>query len=144
LFLVSTIRTASPERLNLFLQFSQSASRPALGPTQPPIQWVRGALSLGVKRPEGEADHSPPSSAEVKNAWCYTSTPQCLHGVVKLYLYIYLYRERTVTQLSLTPRSPVLLENNLSLTSPTFPIVVTLSVYAYFVLSSYSERIKER
>jgi hypothetical protein len=35
-------------------------------PTQPPIQWVPGALSLGVKRPEREADHSPPSSAEVK------------------------------------------------------------------------------
>jgi hypothetical protein len=26
-------------------------SRPALGPTQPPIQWVLGALSLGIKRP---------------------------------------------------------------------------------------------
>jgi hypothetical protein len=37
-----------------------------LGPTQPPIQWERGALSLGVKRPGREADHSPPSSAEVK------------------------------------------------------------------------------
>jgi hypothetical protein len=38
----------------------------ALGPTQPPIQRVSGALSLGIKRPEREADHSPPSSAEVK------------------------------------------------------------------------------
>jgi hypothetical protein len=28
-----------------------TASRTALGPTQPPIQWVPGALSLGVKRP---------------------------------------------------------------------------------------------
>jgi hypothetical protein len=37
-----------------------------LGPTQPPIQWVPGALSLGVKWPGREADHSPPSSAEVK------------------------------------------------------------------------------
>jgi hypothetical protein len=55
----------------------------ALGPTQPPIQWVPGALSLGVKRPGREADHSPPSSAEVKNAWSYTSTPPiCLRGVV--------------------------------------------------------------
>jgi hypothetical protein len=30
------------------------------------IQWVPGSLSLGVKRPGREADHSPPSSAEVK------------------------------------------------------------------------------
>jgi hypothetical protein len=41
-------------------------SRAALGPTQPPIRWVTGALSLGVKRSGREADHSPPSSAEVK------------------------------------------------------------------------------
>jgi hypothetical protein len=40
----------------------------ALGPIQPPTQWVRGALSVGVKRPRREADHSPPSNAEVKNA----------------------------------------------------------------------------
>jgi hypothetical protein len=43
-----------------------TAFRPALGPTQPPIQWVPGALSLGVKRPGRQADHSPPSIAEVK------------------------------------------------------------------------------
>jgi hypothetical protein len=55
----------------------------ALGPTRPPIQWVAGALSLGVKRPVREADHSPPSSAEVNNEWNYTSTPPIgLHGVV--------------------------------------------------------------
>jgi hypothetical protein len=60
-----------------------TASRTALGPTQPPIQWVPGALSLGVKQPGRQADHSPPSSAEVKNAWSYTATtPICLHGVV--------------------------------------------------------------
>jgi hypothetical protein len=29
-----------------------------------------------VKRPGREADHSPPSSAEIENAWSYTSTPQ--------------------------------------------------------------------
>jgi hypothetical protein len=51
-----------------------TVSRTALGPTQPPIQWVLGALSLGVKRPGREADLSPPSSAKV-NAWSYTSTP---------------------------------------------------------------------
>jgi hypothetical protein len=51
-------------------------SRTALRPSQPPIQWVPGDLSLRVKWPEGKTDHSPPSSAEVKNAWRYTSTPQ--------------------------------------------------------------------
>jgi len=31
----------------------------------------------------GEANHSPPSSVEVKNAWCYTSTPNTRpHGMV--------------------------------------------------------------
>jgi hypothetical protein len=43
-----------------------TGSRTALGPTQPPIQWLPGALSLGVKRPGREADYSPPSSVEVK------------------------------------------------------------------------------
>jgi hypothetical protein len=43
-----------------------TASRTVLGPTQPPVQWVPGALSLGVMRPGLEADHSPPFSAEVK------------------------------------------------------------------------------
>jgi hypothetical protein len=36
------------------------------GPTQPPIPWVLGALSLGIKGQECEADHSPSSSVEVK------------------------------------------------------------------------------
>jgi hypothetical protein len=38
---------------------------------------------LGVKQPGREADHSPSSSAEVKNAWSYTSIPLIrLHGVM--------------------------------------------------------------
>jgi hypothetical protein len=54
-----------------------------LKPTQPPIQWVLGALSQVIKRLRREAGHSPPSSAEVKNAWSYTSTPPVrLHGIV--------------------------------------------------------------
>jgi hypothetical protein len=45
-----------------------SVSRPALGPTQPPVQWIPGVLSPGVKaRPGRDADHSPPSSVEVEN-----------------------------------------------------------------------------
>jgi hypothetical protein len=35
----------------------------ALEPTQPPVQWVPGAKA----RLGHDADHSPPSSAEVKN-----------------------------------------------------------------------------
>jgi len=44
-------------------------------PTQPSIQWVPEVLTTGVKRPGREADHSLPPSAEVKNAWKFTSTP---------------------------------------------------------------------
>jgi hypothetical protein len=66
-----------------------TASRTALGPTQPPIQRVPWALSPGVKRPRREADHSPPSSSEVKNAWSYTSTPQ--------YVYIKKKREHHIS-----------------------------------------------
>jgi hypothetical protein len=51
------------------------SSRPALGSTQPSIQWVPGALSSGIKRQGREADHSTPTSAEVKKMWIYTSTP---------------------------------------------------------------------
>jgi hypothetical protein len=51
--------------------------------TQPPIQSVQAALFLGVTRPGREADHSPSSSANVKNVWSYTSIPLIrLHGVV--------------------------------------------------------------
>jgi hypothetical protein len=42
-----------------------------------------GGSFPGVKRPGREADHSPPSSAEVKNSWSYTSTPPIRHGVVR-------------------------------------------------------------
>jgi hypothetical protein len=57
-------RSSSPGRVNNFL-FSKS-SRPALRSTQSPIQWVPGALSLGLKRPGREVHHSPPTNAEVK------------------------------------------------------------------------------
>jgi hypothetical protein len=50
---------------------------------EPPIQWVPGALSLGVKRPGLEAHHSSPSSAEVKECVeLYLHSPIRLHGVV--------------------------------------------------------------
>jgi hypothetical protein len=49
-------------------------SRPALGPIQPPVKWVPGTLSPGLKRQGREADHLPPTSAEVKKIWICTST----------------------------------------------------------------------
>jgi hypothetical protein len=49
---------------------------PALRPTQPPNQWISGALCRRIKGLGRETNHSFPSSAEVKNAWSYTTTPQ--------------------------------------------------------------------
>jgi hypothetical protein len=57
-------QTESPGWVKNFL-FS-ALSKPALRPTQPPIQWVLGPLSLGVKLPVHEADHTPPTSADIK------------------------------------------------------------------------------
>jgi len=55
----------------------------ALGPIQPPIQWVPGVLSLGLKRPGSEADHSPPSNVKVKECVeLYLHFPMPVHGVV--------------------------------------------------------------
>jgi hypothetical protein len=72
IFTVGILWTRQGLRIFLFT----TASRPALASTQPPIQWVSGDLSLGIKRPRREAEHSPPSSAEIKNKWSYNSTPQ--------------------------------------------------------------------
>jgi hypothetical protein len=70
----------------------------ALGPTQPPVQWAPGLFPQGVKRQEGKIDHSPPSSAEVRNEWGYypliphpplpppPHLPQALQSVVELVL----------------------------------------------------------
>jgi hypothetical protein len=41
-----------------------AASRPALGPTQLPLQLIPQAVSLVVKRREREAYHSPLSARE--------------------------------------------------------------------------------
>jgi hypothetical protein len=64
---MSTVRF--PTRAEIFLFATE------LRPTQPSVQWAPGALSPVVKRPGRKADHSPPSSAEIKNAWSYISTP---------------------------------------------------------------------
>jgi hypothetical protein len=52
-----------PGRSERFFYFPK-IYRPALGPIQPPIQWVPGDVK--IKPPGREAEHSP-SSAEVNN-----------------------------------------------------------------------------
>jgi hypothetical protein len=56
---------------NIFL-FS-TASRMAWVPTHSPIHWILGALSPWEDS-QGEADHSPPSSAKVKNTFLHMSS----------------------------------------------------------------------
>jgi hypothetical protein len=81
-----------------------TASRTALGPTQPPIQWVSGALSLGVKRPGCEADHLhlvPRPKNEV-----YLHSPIRFHGMV-------LSLKKAGGQLYLLSLCPAVLTNEL-------------------------------
>jgi hypothetical protein len=71
-----------PRRYFLLLQKRMfpltSVSRPALGPTQPPVQWVPGVLSPGVKRGRGVTltiyPHLIPRSWMSRS---YTSSPIC-------------------------------------------------------------------
>jgi hypothetical protein len=64
----SVVRFPTRAREFYFFQSIQIGS----GFTQPPIQWVQGTVSLGVKQPGYEADHLSPSVAEVKHDWSYT------------------------------------------------------------------------
>jgi hypothetical protein len=57
-------------------------SRPALGPTQHPVQFGKEGTFSGVKRPGREADNSRLSSSEVKNVGVMYSLPTRLQGIV--------------------------------------------------------------
>jgi hypothetical protein len=69
---VMNINWSGPSEININKMVSSVA---CLEFTQPPIEWVPGALSPRVKRPGHEADHSLPASTQVKKIWIYTSTP---------------------------------------------------------------------
>lgn len=57
--------------------------RLALGTTPLLVQWGMGVSAPGVKWLGSEAEHSPPSSVEVKNGCSYTTTPHMrLHGTL--------------------------------------------------------------
>jgi hypothetical protein len=66
-------RDSFPPRGKVFL-FS-IAFTPVLGPTQPPIQWVPGAIYPGLERLGREAENSPSSSAEVKSGGAIPPLP---------------------------------------------------------------------
>jgi hypothetical protein len=63
-WMIQVVVFDSRRGLGIFL--FTTASRTALESAHPPKQWVPGALSLGVKRLDREADHSPPFGSEVK------------------------------------------------------------------------------
>jgi hypothetical protein len=53
-----------------------SVSRPALGPIQPPVQWVPGGPFPGAKaQPGRDADHSPHLVPRSRMSRSYTSSP---------------------------------------------------------------------
>jgi hypothetical protein len=57
--------------------------RPASSSLLGPNIVISTLISNTLDRPGREADHSPPSSAEVKNSWSYISAPPVrLHSVV--------------------------------------------------------------
>jgi hypothetical protein len=62
-----------------FLFFT--SSRSALRPTQPPVQWMLGALSSEINRPWREADYLPPFNAKVKKVELYLHSPIRQFGV---------------------------------------------------------------
>jgi hypothetical protein len=67
--------TSHARHMILVIKLS-SVSRPALGPTQPPVQWVPGVLSPGVKRGRGVTLTTHPHL--VPRSWMsrsYTSSP---------------------------------------------------------------------
>jgi hypothetical protein len=93
-------RSSSPGRVKNFL-FSTS-SGPFLGSTQPPVQWIPGALSPGVKRQGREADHSPPIKPRLRKrgsihplphtpSW---SSAQLLKHRFNFTFFTFLYRRR--------------------------------------------------
>jgi hypothetical protein len=65
------------------------SSTHSLGPTQPPVWWLSGTLSLGLKGPEFEADHQPPTTAEVKTTSIYRCTAPIRINGLAIIVFIY-------------------------------------------------------
>lgn len=65
-------------------RYHPKMSRPTRWPTQPPIQWVSGSFFPGAERQGCEANHSLPSTTEVKN------DENCISVVPEEQLYFHL------------------------------------------------------
>jgi hypothetical protein len=76
------IEVRSPAEVEGFFPVA-SVSRPALGPTQPPVQWASGVLSPGVKCGRGvKLTTNPHLVPRSRMSRSYTSSPpKRLHGV---------------------------------------------------------------
>jgi hypothetical protein len=72
---------------------------------EPPVQQVPGVLSPGVKaRPGRDADHSPPSSAEVVNEYeLYLLSPQAPAWRVAGLHYLFTYIDDKSSHFQLIP-----------------------------------------
>jgi hypothetical protein len=80
----------SPTEENIFLL--ASASRPALGPTSLLTMGTGGSFPGSKARPGRDADHSPPSSGEVKYEYeLYLLSPHMPPWNVAGQLYFFLY-----------------------------------------------------
>jgi hypothetical protein len=62
--------------------FFSTASKSNLGPTQPPFQWVPGAIFRGIKQPGHESDHSSPSGTKFKTGEAIPPLSIRVHGIV--------------------------------------------------------------
>jgi hypothetical protein len=118
-----------------------SAHRPDPGATQPPVQWVLGAPSSSVNRQAPEANHSPPTSAEVKKTWIYTSTPPYVlmaQWLVSETRYNFTFYLGNAVLLDLTPC--ILLSFSTALHRQDFPKYI--SVHSACCVESQTERNK--
>jgi hypothetical protein len=75
--LVSKLQAGQPRKSFFILGqvlLCSKVSRPALGPSQSHVRCIAGALFLVIKPRGRKPGHSPPSDAEIKNEWTYTSS----------------------------------------------------------------------
>jgi len=113
--------------------FSPKFIVPALGPTQPHIQWAPGCSFPGVKQLGREFDYLSPFSAQVRNGWsCAATPPLCLYDMdsvnVALFMYISDAGERSPIDFPLSgPR------NCYASSLAYFPIFLTTCVATLFI-----------